>query len=222
MERRAREWATKLFEELVFYVLPFLITSSRAPPCDQGAGCWGSKSANNTGSTTIRAVTLSAHRVALAIAIAPLCCQAATRRNTRQIATAKTTIARISPAIRTITAACCCAKNPDPSNIWRASAVRSTVIPTTAASSPNGIRPTSSPRHTPAIRLVKRVCTGTVESSIEWVDMTSFLLHSYLTTRWYLNQAQPCRRRRSDRRRLSPPRDRPGRAWPLAPARFGR
>src|SRR6266446_2477802 len=43
--------------------------------CDQGAGCWGSKSANTTGSTTSRAVTLSAHRAALACALAPLCCQ---------------------------------------------------------------------------------------------------------------------------------------------------
>src|SRR5216683_340963 len=58
------------------------------PNQDQGAGCWGKRSTSRTGTMTTRAVAPSAHNAALACACSPSCCQAVTRRNLPQRATA--------------------------------------------------------------------------------------------------------------------------------------
>src|SRR5271157_2550102 len=167
------------------------------------------------------AVAPSAHSAALACIAVPVCCQTATRRKTRQTAIAKTTMARTNPTISTINAVCCCTKNPDAATNWRASAVRPRTMATTLARSPNGINPIRAPCIALPVTSEDGSRAGTVDSSIECVDIASFLLHHYLMIRWYPDQALPCRMQQGDLRRLSPPHGRPGHVLPLEPTRFG-
>ena len=171
-------------------------------PKNHGAGCWGKMIANRTGSTIIRAVAVSAHNAAFACVVVPSRCQLFTRRKTRQLATAYTTMARTKPTIRAIKAVCCCMKNPDPATSWRASAVTSNVIATMPAkkSQRNQAHKNSVPS-TPFRSGSTFLCRNV--GFIHSMGRHGFLLSPISAKHWYRVPSLLYKKRRHDSRTLA-------------------
>src|SRR5579859_64931 len=114
---------------------------------DYGAGFCGNTIASSNGRNTTIEVITSAQSAALADFLAPIRCQAATRRKVSTRAITKSTRAMIKPAIRVINTACCSTKNPDGTKIWRIKAVTASATATITTSRAKGMKPIRIPRH---------------------------------------------------------------------------